>query len=86
MRREHRERWILLYTAADVMEGNLVLNLLRNAGIRAVPRPQGHVYAYWNSPMDILVPYEQLVEAQQVLSTAKEAGELAGGDNGHNEQ
>lgn len=86
MSRTPRERWVLLYTAADVMEGNIVLNLLRGAGVSAMPRPRGHVYVQFTSPVDILVPYEQLEQAQQVLTRAKEAGELGEGDNGYHEQ
>lgn len=86
MSRTPRERWVLLYTAADVMEGNIVLNLLRGAGISAVPRPHGHVYVQFTSPVDILVPFEQLQQAQKVLTRAREAGELEEGDNGHYEQ
>lgn len=83
MRKVSRERWVHLYTAADAMEGNIVLNLLRDAGIHAMSRSQGHIYVQWTSPVDILVPHEELERAQQVLKEAKEAAEQEEGDNGH---
>lgn len=83
MRKGSRERWVLLYSAADAMEGNIVLNLLRDAGVHAMPRPQGHIYVQWTSPVDILVPQEEMERAQQVLNEAKEAAEPKEGDNGH---
>lgn len=83
MGRVPRERWVHLYTAADMMEGNIVLNLLREAGIDAMPRSQGNIYVQWTSPVDILVPREQFDRAQQVLTRAQEAAESEEGDNGH---
>jgi type III secretory pathway lipoprotein EscJ len=83
MHKASRERWVLLYSAADGMEGNIVLNLLRDAGVHALPHWQGHIYVRWTSPVDILVPQEELEHAQQVLNRAKEAAEPKEGDNGH---
>ncbi|MCS6830719.1 MAG: DUF2007 domain-containing protein [Armatimonadota bacterium] len=86
MRRVSRERWMHLYTAADAAEGNIVLSLLREAGIHAMSRPQGHIYVQWTSPVDIFVPQEELARAQQVLSEAQEAAEPEEGDSGHHGQ
>lgn len=81
MRRGSRERWVLFYSTPNVMEGNIIADVLRSAGIKTFVRTLGHVYVTWG--MEILVPQEQLEQAQRALAQAKEAAELNEGDNGH---
>jgi hypothetical protein len=78
-----RERWVVLYTAANPMEGNIVLGLLRSAGIPAMSSLLGHIYVQWSSPVEIMVPREHLERAQQVLEEAKASPAPEEGDNGH---
>ncbi len=81
MRNNSRQQWALLYSTPNVMEGNIIVDLLRSAGVKAFVRTLGHVYVTWG--MEILVPQDQLEQAQQVLAEAKEAREPEEGDNGH---
>lgn len=81
MRRGSRERWVLFYSTPNVMEGNIIVDVLRSAGVKTFVRTLGHVYVTWG--MEILVPREQLEQAQQALEQAKESAELEEGDNGH---
>ncbi|GIV20959.1 MAG: hypothetical protein KatS3mg023_2710 [Armatimonadota bacterium] len=81
MRKGSRERWVLFYSTPNVMEGNIILDLLRSAGVKVLARTLGHVYVTWG--MEILVPQEQLQQAQQVFAEAKETNESEEGDNGH---
>jgi len=81
MRNNSRQQWVLLYSTPNVMEGNIIADLLRSAGVKVSVRTLGHVYVTWG--MEILVPQDQLQQAQQVLAEAKEAREPEEGDNGH---
>lgn len=85
MHQEPNDSWVVLYTAADMVEGTIVLGLLREAGIPAVSRPHGHIYLQWSSPVDILVPSNEVEQAQWEIAWAKQRGELGRGDNGHDE-
>lgn len=85
MNQEANDSWVLLYTAADMVEGSIVLGLLREAGILAISRPHGHIYLQWSSPVDILVPGDQVEQARWEIAKAKQRGELGRGDNGHDE-
>ena len=83
MPKPSRDRWVVLYTASEPFEGNIVLELLRSAGIPAMPSVLGHIYVQLTSPVQILVPQEYLEQAQRVLAEAKEPPEPKEGDNGH---
>ena len=75
------ERWVAFYSTPNVMEGNIIVDVLRSAGVRVFVRTLGHVYVTWG--IEILIPQEQLEQAQQALAQAKEGAELGEGDNGH---
>jgi hypothetical protein len=81
MRNNTRQQWVLLYSTPNVMEGNIIVDLLRSAGVKVFVRTLGHIYVTWG--MEILVSHDQLEQARQVLAEAKEAHEPEEGDNGH---
>lgn len=81
MTRPSRDRWVLFYDAPTLLEANIVMGVLKSAGIPAVVQPLG-IPVYGIGGAHILVPREKLQEAQKVLEEAQNAGEPIEGDNG----
>jgi hypothetical protein len=77
------EQWVVLYTAANPLEGNIVQGLLRSAGVPAMTSALGHIYVQSTSPVEVLVPHQYLEQAQRILAEAEEPPEPEEGDNGH---
>ncbi|MEJ5251026.1 MAG: DUF2007 domain-containing protein [Armatimonadota bacterium] len=82
MQPRSRERWVVFYSTHNRIEAEIVLGVLRDAGVPAVLQEAG-ASIYGAGMRSILVPRERLEEAQQVVDKAKEAAEQQEGDNGH---
>lgn len=67
---------VIVTTAADSIEGDIVVAMLKSAGITAVLQPAAGPYypplgGVALLPMDVLVPAEQLADARELLAQAR---------------
>ncbi|MGQ0604903.1 MAG: putative signal transducing protein [Anaerolineales bacterium] len=83
--------WMPVYTAAGQLQAQIIAGLLQSADIpaRLNQESAGSVYAFTVGPLgevEVLVPNEQLAEAQALI-VEYERGELetGGQDNNHDE-
>ncbi len=71
------EKWLVVRVAPDQLTAEMWVDLLLEAGVSALIRPSDAVSFLGTSPLScrVLVPKEQLAEAETVLS------ETLGGDS-----
>lgn len=70
---------VIATTVADPFEGDIVVAMLKSVGITAALRPAGRYYpplgGVASTPMDIMVPAEQLADARELLAQASRQDE-----------
>lgn len=72
----------MFYSTNDGTEADIVLALLRSAGVPAVLQRTG-ASLYGVGMTSVLVPREKMEEARQIVEDSKDSAEPEERDNGH---